>query len=250
MPFANCGSRTALHALALIAMSWPSFVANASSNKTALRGTTSQVNASAGAAPIPDTRNAGKVADQIPKVVGEGEECNGSLPPEHAILCKAGLQCDVPVEAGLGASGICKNISAANVTGAANLTTPMAAEQKVLDAQADIEEAITISKGFENMSVSASWWDHHGVSGETCCMCSVHVGYTTILYSAEDYHHWYGSHNAMWKCMHDCKWRCESNYHHGRYFGCYDERHLQEMDRQYGHRSGYSIQYGHFGSIC
>merc|ERR1712232_859642 len=105
------------------AMAWLSFVVVASSNNTALRGATSQVNASAGAAPIPDTRNAGKVADQIPKVVGEGEECNGSLPPEHAILCKTGLQCDVPVDAGVGASGICKNISAANVTSAANMTT-------------------------------------------------------------------------------------------------------------------------------
>jgi hypothetical protein len=236
-------------ALALMAMA---SVASAGSNNTALRGAASQVNASVVLAPIPDARDAGKVADQTPKVVGEGETCNPSLPPDYAILCEVGLQCEIPVHAGLGASGVCTNVSAASVAGTGNMTAQVAAEQQVLDAQADIEEAISRSKGFENMSVSvsASWWDHHGVQGETCCMCSVYVGHTTILYSAEDYHHWYGSHNAMWKCMHDCRWRCEHNYHHGGYFGCYDERHLQEMDRLYGHRSGYSIQYGHFGSIC
>jgi hypothetical protein len=223
----------------------------AGSNSTALRGAASRVNASSAAVTsVPYARNAGKVNEQIPKIVGEGEECEGSLAPEYAVICKVGLQCTVPVNAGLGAPGVCQNVSATNVTGTANTTTAMDAEQKVLVAQADIEEAVTLSRDLGNMSVSASWWDHHGAQGETCCMCSVHVGHTTILYSAEDYHHWYGSHNAMWKCMHDCRWKCESDYHHGRYFGCYDERHLQQMDRQYGHKSAYSIQYGHFGSIC
>merc|ERR1712176_1654752 len=102
-----------------------------------------------------------------------------------------------------------------------------------------------------NETLSASWWGwHHGIAGETCCMCSVQNGWTTLLYSAEDYHHFFGGHDAKWRCFHDCPSRCESDWHHGRYFGCYDEDHLKTMDRMYGHRSGYEIYYGHFGDLC
>ena len=89
-----------------------------------------------------------------------------------------------------------------------------------------------------NDTLSTSWWGgwHHGSAGETCCMCSAHMGITTLLYSAEDYHHFYGSHDARWQCLHECPRKCESDWHHGRYFGCYDESHLMAMDRMYGHR--------------
>merc|ERR1712187_981775 len=101
-----------------------------------------------------------------------------------------------------------------------------------------------------NETLSAAWWGwHHGIFGETCCMCSVQNGWSTLLYSAEDYHHFFGGHDAKWRCLHDCPRRCESDWHHGRYFGCYDEEHLREMDRMYGHRSGYQVYYGHFGDL-
>merc|ERR1719414_756931 len=100
--------------------------------------------------------------------------------------------------------------------------------------------------------VSAEWWGnwHHGIPGETCCMCQQNLGHTTLLYSAADYHHMYGSHNAWWQCQHDCPRRCGQDWHHGSFFGCYDEQHLLAMDRQYGRRHGYSLFYGHFGNLC
>jgi hypothetical protein len=44
-----------------------------------------------------------------PKIVGAGEECNGSLPPEYATLCEEGLTC-VRDNDRLGSSGICMTI--------------------------------------------------------------------------------------------------------------------------------------------
>eukprot|EP00928_Gymnodinium_smaydae_P083390 TRINITY_DN6662_c0_g1_i2.p2 TRINITY_DN6662_c0_g1~~TRINITY_DN6662_c0_g1_i2.p2 ORF type:complete len:139 (+),score=12.96 TRINITY_DN6662_c0_g1_i2:63-479(+) len=41
-----------------------------------------------------------------PYYVGEGEECNGTLPPEHAKLCNKGFECST--SGLLGAGGICK----------------------------------------------------------------------------------------------------------------------------------------------
>merc|ERR1719343_469363 len=101
-----------------------------------------------------------------------------------------------------------------------------------------------------NASLSSAWGWHHGILGETCCMCQVRTGRVTLLYSAEDYHHWYGGHSAQWRCLHECPRKCNSNWHHGNYFGCFDESHLYAMDQRYGHASGYQISYGHFGSIC
>merc|ERR1711879_243751 len=123
-------------------------------------------------------------------------------------------------------------------------------DEKLKFATAAIEASVA-SGGSDNSTLSASWWGwHHGVFGETCCMCSSWAGHTTVLYSAADYHHWYGSHNAKWQCLHDCPSKCASNWHHGRYFGCYDEQHLKEMDRLYGHRDHYTLAYGHFGNLC
>merc|ERR1712039_615713 len=111
---------------------------------------------------------------------------------------------------------------------------------------------ISAAVEMEGSEVSATRWGgwHHGIPGETCCMCQANMGFTTLLYSAEDYHHMYGTHNAWWQCQHECPRKCQSDWHHGRFFGCYDERHLMRMDRDFGRRRGYSIYYGHFGGLC
>ena len=147
----------------------------------------------------------------------------------------------------------------ATVNGSSSVVVPSATpmdanvshEQKVENAQREIDAAVANSNATDNSTLSSAFWGwHHGVAGETCCMCAVQNGWETILYSAADYDHWYGSHSAQWECMHECPQRCGSDWHHGRYFGCYDESHLHEMDSRYGHSSGYSIAYGHFGGIC
>ena len=121
------------------------------------------------------------------------------------------------------------------------------AQQELIEASVDGNSS---RSNATNETLSASWWGGRGIFGETCCMCSVQNGWSTLLYSAEDYHHFFGGHDAKWRCLHDCPRRCESDWHHGRYFGCYDEEHLREMDRMYGHRSGYQLYYGHFGDLC
>merc|ERR1711976_973842 len=122
-------------------------------------------------------------------------------------------------------------------------------EQRVEQAQRDMQTAMLNSTA--NSTVASSWFGwQHGIVGETCCMCSVRSGWNTLLYSAEDYSNWFGGHNARWRCEHECARKCEADWHHGRYFGCYDEAHLHELDNRYGHRSGFSIFYGHFGNIC
>ena len=121
--------------------------------------------------------------------------------------------------------------------------------QKVEDAQRDIDAAV--ARSASNSTISSSWFGwQHGIGGETCCMCSVQMGSETLLYSAEDYNHWFGSHAARWQCDRECARKCGSDWHHGRYFGCYDESHLRAMDNRCGHTSGYRIYYGHFGGIC
>merc|ERR1711988_1836771 len=45
--------------------------------------------------------------DMGPTIVGEGDECNGTLPPEFATICDVGLECVVPPGSGFGASGVC-----------------------------------------------------------------------------------------------------------------------------------------------
>jgi hypothetical protein len=110
------------------------------------------------------------------------------------------------------------------------------------------EQAKLDLAGLEASAASSGWWGH-GIFGETCCMCSKHFGRTTILYAAEDYSHLFGGHNAFWRCQHQCEYKCRSRG--GHLFGCYDEQHLQAMDRRYGHRANYQILHdGHFGNIC
>merc|ERR1712176_770364 len=79
------------------------------------------------------------------------------------------------------------------------------------------------------------------IPGETSCMCQMSMGFTTLLYSAEEYHHMYGTHNASWQCQHECPRKCASDWHHGRFFGCYDQQHLIQMERDFGHRPGYTL---------
>jgi hypothetical protein len=94
----------------------------------------------------------------------------------------------------------------------------------------------------------ASTWGH-GIFGETCCMCSMHFGRNTLLYAAEDYSHFFGGHNAFWRCQHSCESKCHRRG--GHVFGCYDEQHLLALDRYYGHRTGYQILHDqHYGNIC
>jgi len=85
---------------------------------------------------------------------------------------------------------------------------------------------------------------------ETCCMCSYdlrHLG--TLLYAAEDYDHDEGAHNAQWQCQQSCRDQC--NYRgKGDFFGCYDENHLRQMQRDYGHEHGFQIWQEKKGHIC
>jgi len=86
--------------------------------------------------------------------------------------------------------------------------------------------------------------------GETCCMCSLrlpHLG--TLLYAAGDYNHDFGSHNARWHCQHVCREQCRWTGNGG-YLGCYDESHIQSVNRRYGHRRGWNIWEERHGDIC
>jgi len=92
--------------------------------------------------------------------------------------------------------------------------------------------------------------DNHGVVGETCCMCShglAHLG--TLLYAADDYAHNYGSHNARWHCMQVCEHQCDW-MGAGRMLGCYDERHIIQVNNRYAHRHGWNIWQESHGNIC
>lgn len=116
-------------------------------------------------------------------------------------------------------------------------------------AMADLEAVAAASQVESSASLRGSWWWGHGRQGETCCMCSQHVGFTTLLYAAEDYSHRHGSHSARWWCNQQCGRQCRRKG--GRKFGCFDERHLLEMDRNYGHRRNYHILHEkRYGNIC
>merc|ERR1712154_501297 len=89
-----------------------------------------------------------------------------------------------------------------------------------------------------------------GYRGETCCMCSKPLrNLGTLLFAVEDYNHDYGSHNAMWYCQQNCarkcRWAASSAF-----YGCYDERHLLDMNRRYSHRHGWNIWQERRGDIC
>merc|ERR1712222_284100 len=98
-----------------------------------------------------------------------------------------------------------------------------------------------------NLRGTSGWG--HGIFGETCCMCSKHVGWNTVIYAAADYQHYFGSHAASWWCMQQCEVKC--HLMGGHLFGCYDEQHLLQMDTRYGRQAGYQILHNqHFGNIC
>jgi len=116
-------------------------------------------------------------------------------------------------------------------------------------ARLDLEAAVNASSAEASGQLRGSAGWGHGIFGETCCMCSMHVGFNTVLYAAADYSHFFGGHAAAWYCQRECEVKC--HFRGGHYFGCYDEQHLLAMDRLYGHRSGYQILHDqHFGNIC
>jgi len=126
---------------------------------------------------------------------------------------------------------------------AASIAAANATEQ----AQLDLATLATSAEASANLRGASGWG--HGIFGETCCMCSMHVGWNTVLYGAADYSNFFGGHAAQWWCQQGCEVKCHSRG--GHMFGCYDEQHLLEMDRRYGHRAGYQILHDqHFGNIC
>jgi len=126
-----------------------------------------------------------------------------------------------------------------------------AAANATEQARLDLEAVVSASEAAvssASLRGSSGWWGH-GVSGETCCMCSRHEGWTTVLYAAEDYSYSHGVHSALWECQHECEHKCYSKG--GHYFGCYDEQHIVIMDQLYGHRSNYRVLHDdHYGDIC
>jgi len=150
-----------------------------------------------------------------------------------------------------------QGVAAGQVTGeAADVAVQGAASEAAVAAAANATEqamldlaALAAAPGEASAKLrGASGWGH-GILGETCCMCSAHVGWNTVLFAAEDYSHFLGGHAAQWWCQRGCEAKCRAR---GAYkFGCYDEQHLLAMDRLYGHRAGYSILHDqHFGNIC
>jgi len=115
-------------------------------------------------------------------------------------------------------------------------------------ARLDLAAAVNASAEASSHLRGSTGW-RHGIPGETCCMCSMHVGFNTVLYAAADYSHFFTGHAADWQCQRECEMKC--HIRGGHYFGCYDEQHLLAMDRLYGHRSGYQILHDvNFGGIC
>jgi len=109
--------------------------------------------------------------------------------------------------------------------------------------------AVESAMGQEVQASSLRGWWGHGKKGETCCMCSKHVGFTTLLYAAGDYSHRYGKHSARWRCNQVCELQC--HLQGGHKFGCYGERKLLAMEQSYGHRIKYHILHKrHYGNIC
>ena len=89
----------------------------------------------------------------------------------------------------------------------------------------------------------------HGVTGETCCMCSRSRNGKTQLYAAGDYNHRYGSQSAHEHCDDVCEIQC--HFKGGHKLGCYEEQQLISMSRQYQGQSSFEILHeDHFGSIC
>merc|ERR1712151_1241308 len=102
-------------------------------------------------------------------------------------------------------------VPAAADADAAHPQTANATEQARLDLEAVVAAAAMTSNGgggAANLRGTAGWG--HGIFGETCCMCSQHFGFTTVLYAAEDYSHFFGGHAANWWCQQECEVKCHS----------------------------------------
>jgi len=186
-----------------------------------------------------------------PEAVSAPKQEDASMPaasPARATIAAAEAQQAAPSEAAEATPQL--QVPAAADADAALFQTANATEQARLDLEAVVAAAAMTSSGgggAANLRGTAGWG--HGIFGETCCMCSQHLGFTTVLYAAEDYSHFFGGHAANWWCQQECEVKCHYRTG-GHMFGCFDEQHLQDMDRRYGHMSGYSIYYGHFGGIC
>jgi len=203
----------------------------------------------------------GLVASEAPGQTHEdGVQASETPPPaqqqQSADLGAAAGDFAAGVTGGSGGGGSPPEVPDAAHRAASATTEPAknATEQAKKDlaavafALANATEALAASGASSGSLRGAAAWGH-GAVGETCCMCSEHRGLNTVLYAAADYSHWIGIHGATWWCNFECESKCRQ--HGGHMFGCYDERHLQEMDRQYGHRSGYQILHqDHYGSIC
>jgi len=114
-------------------------------------------------------------------------------------------------------------------------------------AKQDLGDLRSFAAAGASLRGTSTWG--HGIFGETCCMCSMHFGRNALLYAAEDYSHFFGGHNAFWRCQNSCESKCHGRG--GHMFGCYDEQHLLALDRYYGHRSRYQILHDrHYGNIC
>jgi hypothetical protein len=188
-----------------------------------------------------------------------GATLEEASPPQEAVLGGAPAVHDAPNASEEAASMEVAPSEEAVPSEEASLSEEAAAEDAAAAAAAanateqarlDLEAVFNASELFpSSANLRGSGWWGHGVSGETCCMCSRRWGWTTILYAAEDYSHSYGVHSALWQCQHSCEVECHKKG--GHQFGCYDEQHIVIMDRLYGHRSGYTILHDdHYGDIC
>merc|ERR1712032_330357 len=73
----------------------------------------------------------------------------------------------------------------------------MGAEVAGLEANATEQAKLDLANitSLGNLRGTSGWG--HGIFGETCCMCSKHVGWNTVIYAAADYQHYFGSHAAV-----------------------------------------------------
>jgi len=146
------------------------------------------------------------------------------------------------------AGGEAANEAVREVSGEAlNEDASVAAANATEQARANLAALEASGEASANLRGASGWG--HGIFGETCCMCSMHVGWNTVLYAAADYSNFFGGHAAQYWCQQQCEAKCY--FRGGHMFGCYDEQLLLALDRQYGHRAGYQILHDqHFGNIC
>ena len=94
------------------------------------------------------------------------------------------------------------------------------------------------------------WGNHHGVTGETCCMCSRRGRRgRTILFAGGDYDHYYGARSAHQQCDRVCELQCALQ--NGHKFGCYEEDDLRRITRRYSGQRNFVIRHQKwYGNIC